>query len=407
LGGAGPGDGFKGNLDYYDRLPSLRAFYAETGKLQKGVARQIGNLETPFVPRVKPQLGPCYTSYPSTLSVFAAIGHTGYLEMKARMSEKLLFTYLKGYLEKPAEVDHVSVDPTTYARLARIVTDCVETRLLLEELSRINTNSYVEIYRLFLASQQTLDYESVPAILRSVVLYGDVLPDWESKPLHPMTKSILGKVTHVSNRYLGELSAIRSHRLIDLGTQWVRDLCYSLSLYLPSKDQEDGRGTPEAGGWKYGYGGGEKAEMWNSIDPLKSLHPPSLFDTEDARSKFDQMLPLLQKNNAVKPPPEDAKPEESAEEKIIKAFAETVRNASAQGGRVEDMRSDILERKLRLGDFSEGPITGDPADGHIISVRMGEGGAKKGEIFDRAIPLSEDLHAYYQLLMSRNLSLLS
>jgi len=62
------------------------------------------------------------------------------------------------------------------------------------------------------------------------------------------------------------------------------------------------------------------------------------------------------------------------------------------------MRSDILARALRMSGFSQGPIQGNPADGHEVSIPLGNGLAGSGEIFDRPIELSDDLPAYENLL---------
>ena len=62
------------------------------------------------------------------------------------------------------------------------------------------------------------------------------------------------------------------------------------------------------------------------------------------------------------------------------------------------MRSDIMERKLELSGFNEGPIQGYPTDGHSVTVQMDKGEDHTGELFDRAIELSDDLPAYEKLM---------
>ena len=195
------------------------------------------SIDAGFEPKVKPQLGPVYTSYPASVAVWASFGLTGYLEYQTRVKPKLMLAHMADYLKNPAENDQVRVDPDTYREVAKIVTETVEIRLLLEDLSRLPMAASVETYRLFQASQQSLRFDSLPEIIRCVVLlFGDVLPDWRSQRLHDMTRSILIDVTKASAPFAVTLRQTKSHQLLALGMDWVKAVCRRLVKYLPGPE---------------------------------------------------------------------------------------------------------------------------------------------------------------------------
>ena len=166
------GDAFKNDLDYYQRLPAQRVFYQLVDNAQKRVVEAMGvysSGETQFM--VKPQISPCYTNYPANLAAHSAIGLTAYLEFTARCEHSLLLTHMAEYLQDPATLDNASVDRATYARIARLVAETVQQRLVLEELSRVCILPSVEIHRLFGSSQQRLNFRTIKEVVQAVVLF--------------------------------------------------------------------------------------------------------------------------------------------------------------------------------------------------------------------------------------------
>ena len=408
--GVGMGDGYKHNLEYYLRRSALRVFYQTVKQKQRQIAGLIGGLaESDHEPKVKPQVSPFYTSYPSGLSALAAIGWTILLEYKARVASKSLEVRLKGYLENPVLYDHVDVDPQVYQQVARMVTDTVQARLLLEELSRQNGMQSVEIYRLFSASQQYLRLETLPEILRTVLLYGDVLPEWRELKLHSLTRSILMALTTVSERFFEQVSTSRSKRLTVLGHSWVRAVCRQLAPFLPPAEEENEEldldldeafdtvddETP------YGRFGKPKDRTPGAdrIAPLNGPNPPSLFENKDS-------LPGIGGKKAREP---GAKPEEvsrhsegsTANELVSKTlgeFYQALKSAGGQSSNWEDMRSDLIEQAVGKSFTGSGPIQGNPAEGHEIQLYLGGEKMAGGEIFDRPVELSDDFMAYEKLL---------
>ena len=406
--GVGVGDAFKGNLDYFTRLPAQRLFYQACKKIQGAAARLTGAAPEPgFQPRTKPQLGPCYTSHPATLAAYAAIGLTGFLEFEARVSQMALLVHLAEYLQNPAAQDHVLVDPAVYKRLADIVARTVHTRLLLADLARAPHLSLVELYRLFSASQQNLKLDSVPAILNAVILYGDVLPDWGQQSLHPITRCLIEDVYWASRPFFDQIAEAEPHRLVPIGVAWVHALCKSLAKYLPPPGEEAGAPSPTPPGsdpnggasppFRFGKQPG-KPPANDSIPPLDAPSPPALFQAPSAAERA--AMCLLQGGAGPGAPKPGREPDAEAKEaaKTIQNFSSALDAAGGQEGKWEDMRSDLVERALAATGFRESPIQGNPTDGHEVRARLGKDDVAGGDIYDRPVELSDNLPAYEKLL---------
>lgn len=404
--GLGLGDAFKRNLDYYQRLPALRLFYQMVKKVSRAVLRETGvSGESKFKANVKPQLGPCYTGYPANIAARAAIGHTAYLEFKSRIPEKILFSHMREYLESPSQFEELSTDPEIFKKVVNIITEYVQNRLLLEDLARIPSGSSVEIYRLFLASQQTTKFRSLPEILRAVILFGDILPDWHDQELHPATRSLLKNITETSSQFLEMLVQTTSKGLVELGFQWVRAIGRCIAAYLPNPKDHNNDQTRwdtlpgEDATYRFAEMVKEPSPS-GEFDPLNGPNPPTLFDEANTSSQITKILEnqILLQTAAEKSNSSENEKKPDPFKDILNSFSNAIRNASAQSSQWEDMRSDIVEEAHRLSGFNESPIQGNPADGHTVSIQFDKDLVASGEIFDRPIELSDDLHAYEQLL---------
>jgi hypothetical protein len=409
--GVWPGDAFNPNLDYPERLQAQRMFYSMCKQAQKFAAQlALGGLPKDFKPAIQPQLGPFYTSYPANFAVHAAIGLTAFLEFKAWAGDKFLSVRLKDYLENPVEYDDVWVDETTYKTLAKNVTEKVQTRILLADISRRKELFSIEIYRLFGASQQDLRFESVSEILEAVILYGDILPDRKYLNLHHMTKVLFHKLENVSGTYLERLPSAKSHELIMLGEEWVVEICRALAPHLPPPDkgkeaktrtgmnrlrEEDATAEPR-------YGNGKKSfEMDHFIPPLDKPRAPALFPSNN---QIQQVLSdMISSTHGGTDDASQAPTEEDAEKikemaNILKLINETLNKSCGQRQNWEDIRSEIVERTMKNASFSKSPIEGNPTDGHSVSVPFGGNKESSGEIFDRPVELSDNETAYQTLM---------
>jgi hypothetical protein len=408
-------DAYKLNLEWDYRLQAQRLFYLACKQAQLAVARQVNPaLDSSFIPKVKPQISAAYTTYPASLAVPACIGQTAFLEYQQWMKEKILITCLADYLKNPAEFDEVRTNPEAYRHLVQMVAETVQTRLLLESLSRLPPAATVETARLYLASQQTLRFESLPEILRAVILFGDVLPDWRSRLLHPLTISLLKEASEVSAPYLARLRHVKPHLLLDEGGSWVKTLSRRLAKYLPEPKPQPPQ--PQPGQTAGASGSGEAlpregetppgvGKRFNPFSPLapplNSSRAPTLFEEPDPMRQFVHGLSSAHSRGggeslegsaatAAKGPADPLS-------QLVNDFIQALQQAGGQAQQSQDMRSDLVEQAARSGAFKEGPLQGNPADGHSVKVPLGDGREAGGEIFDRPVELSDDFSGYENL----------
>ncbi|MEW6600128.1 MAG: hypothetical protein AB1499_04080, partial [Nitrospirota bacterium] len=393
--GIGPGDAFKTSLEYDIRAAAQRIFFILVKKAQHDVARNAGAIsENDLKPLVMPQLSPCYSTYPSMPAAYAAVGLTAFLELKARANTRVLHVHLKSYLENPAEADLVYVDPAAYKVVAGITTNWIQTRLQLEDLSRIKSLGAVEMYRLFSASQEDLRFTSLGEILRAVILYGDIVPEWGSLEIHPFTKKLLNRLTIMSAPYFEKLQSTKSMELIDLGVEWVREICLALSRYLPppvkEQPEEESDAAAESSGQKEGFAKKTKNfDRTGEYPPLGRPRPPLLHETPDPVTNiFGSAVSV----GSAGPKTETDSGEASGPSdiaNILQNFAKVLDEAGGQKTSWEDMRSDILQSAIKHSPFNDGPIKGNPSEGHEVSIDMGDNMKASGEIHDRAVELSD------------------
>jgi len=405
------GDAFKNNLDYYSRLEAQRSFYRMARRVQAAAAQAaLDSADIHFEPKTKPQLGPCYTDYPAAIAAYAAIGLTGFLEYKTLARGQALMARLAEYLKNPAEADHITVNPKIYQKVVELTAASVQHRLLLEDLARVKSLSTVEIYRLFLASQQTMRFETLKEVVDGVILFGDVLPPASNLRVHPMTAAIMQDLVATSASYFEMLPRLPSSHLLALGTQWVKALCKMLAKYLPPldaapkpRDNRPGLRRPrtleEAADYQFPPEPPQPSKD-DSFAPLDDPTPPTLFPPASLAQRIMQSLLGQDEDGPSADLPEDAKPPNLDEETqaILGEFGNALNKAAEQKADWEDIRADLLERQLRQSDFSEGPIQGAPTDGHEVEVAFSGGDVVGGEIFDRPVELSNDLLAHDKLL---------
>ncbi len=226
-------DAFK-DLDFGLRLVAQRLFFDTAHKIQRTVARLAGvRVDAGFKSAVPVQVSPSHTTYPPTVAVFASLGLTAFLELEARVKPKLLVTELASYLGSPGRFDRATSDPAIYAKVAKIVAETVQTRLLIEDLSRHRHLGTVEVYRLFAASQQAREFRTLGDIVRAVVLYSDLWGGREPEEMHRMTRRIYEDLDRTSTPYLARLASSQSDAFSRVGQGWVKALCRCLDKYLP------------------------------------------------------------------------------------------------------------------------------------------------------------------------------
>ncbi len=404
-------DAYKLNLEWDYRIQAQRLFYQACKQAQLAVARQVNPvLDSSFAPKVKPQIGAAYTNYPASLAVPACIGHTAFLEYQQWMKEKILITCLADYLKNPSEADDVRINPEAYRHLVQTVAETVQTRLLLESLSRLPPAATVETARLYLASQQSLRFESLPEILRAVVLFGDVLPDWRGRLLHPLTVALLKTAADASAPFLARLRHTKPHLLLEEGVAWVKALSRRLSKYLPEPSpQMNQANAPSGGGDSQSKEQVPKPEdrgrRFNPFaplaPPLNSNRAPTLLEEPSPMRQFVQGLASGRGSASgdmlEAAPVHGAQGQPDPLAQLVNEFVQTLQQAGGQTQQFQDLRSDLIEQAARSGGFKEGPLQGNPADGHSVKVPFADGREAGGEIFDRPVELSDDFSGYENL----------
>ena len=313
--------------------------------------------------------------------------------------------HLDAYRKNPAEADEIDVDPESYKAVAEMTTRHIQTRLLLQELSRIRALSAVEIYRLFSASQESLRFDSLSEILRAVVLYGDVLPQWQSMALHPLTRALLTDLGTTSAPFFEELGRVDEASLIDLGVRWIEALCRTLAKYLPPpKDNEAAshaaQNNPVGTQAPQQRFGDPQAADVARVGPLEGLGAPSLHPPENVAQQIANAIAGWTAKTATQDctlgqPVED--PAKAQISQTLTEFAQAIDGAGGQQRDWEDVRSDVLEHQLRNTPFQTGPIEGNPAGGQEVRISIEGEELGGGEIFDRPVELSDDWPAHDRL----------
>jgi hypothetical protein len=82
----------------------------------------------------------------------------------------------------------------------KVVVDAIYTRICMSELSREYQMQEIEIYRLFAASQVDRKLRLVSDIIRTVILYEDLIV-WHKEEMHPMTHAIYRDMKEASFPY--------------------------------------------------------------------------------------------------------------------------------------------------------------------------------------------------------------
>ncbi len=410
--GVGIGNAFNYNLDYHSRLDGQKLFYRTLKKVQKKAA-QIAGFANPegFQAIVKPQLSPCYTQYPPMIAAYAAIGLTAFLEFSTRVQKKILMLKLDPYLRQLERFGRFRGDASAYRKIALMAAEYVQIRLLYEDLSRNHRLTTVEMYRLFSADRMPMRFGSLPEIIRCVVLFGDVMPDWRSLKPHPFAEKILMDLTRVCGPYYEAVGRENGQKLVDVGVRWVQSLCAALLKYLPDEPAP----APKAAapdhphknpGISTSFSKRTATPRFSPINepnepdwiaPLDGSGPPSLFEPQNTLQQVTEKLSRDDRNDSGGQVSQAA-PVSKETQKVLNDFASAVEKAGGQHSAYEDMRSDILEKTLSHTPFKPSPIEGNPVEGHEVRLDLGGDRSVGGEIFDRPVELSDNLPAYEALV---------
>lgn len=375
--------------------------------IEDTIIKVYGYVGDTYVPdcdkKVKAQLAICYSNFPAGLGALGAIGHTAWVQFKKLSdrntlfdsSEEKIFTklYHKGY--------KVHID--TFRKAFRTIVDAVSERLVLEELIKSDLEQPIESYRFFLTSNNDLKFETLPRIIRSVILFGDLLPCYESKKLHPLTLKLFKSIYEVSEPYFDELRNSESVDLTKLGRRWVKDLCFAIAKYLNITKYND-RSSKNDWDLDDYYTSAEPAIPQSIHEKFPGFNEPAAPMLEDYKN-LEQMIQQCFSSNSdssVKYTTEkggDSVPEEvKGVLNDLTEAARTISNASGSTSNFEDVRSDILVEGLSIDPFESGLVEGSPTEGNDVEIDLGENGTATGQIFDQSYELSFDQYKINALI---------
>jgi hypothetical protein len=384
-------DAFRPNVHYVVRSTTRKLFYERVKTAQQEAARIAGCASMrDHTPRVKPQIAPCYTSFPRGAAAVAAIGMSAYLEFIETVSSDLITGFcLADNAELKSLRDRSGAAAETILSVVKKAAHAVEARLFSTCLTRQSTLSSIEVYRLFLASQQNMRFETVSEIIEAVVLYGDLFPSSVHIRFHPVSGRIITELKDISGPYFDLLPDIPLENLVEFGVMWTWDLSRKLVLHLPkeSEGEESNKAVGPA-----------PAPEQCRIPPLNQPRQPILdHDRMNTQQRLKGSLEYAMsgKSGAQNLSEEDLHPEVK---KSFGMFLEALHKAGQQEDAWQDPRAEMLERTLGANAFTPGPFEGDPISGFDYSVPLGSNETQSGELFECVLDATCDDAAYEQLL---------
>jgi len=404
--GVSIGDSFNHNIDYYDRLAARRQLFVKDKQNRKTIDQYVGVSAQESSNAVKAQLSPFYTNYPLAAAANAALGKTCLLHYKKIAGANLLENTMQEYLQNPAEIDEIDGDPEAYKKIVRHVLNAVQERLIYADLMKHPKLYTVDIARMFDASQQDMDFQSLPEIINAVIVYGDLMPDPADFTVHPATQILITRIMEVSAHYFKELKNRESRHFLHIGQEWVHEASFFLAEFMPqNKEEEDedlfysGQNEEDAfpeDGFRFRKNPSHSRDN-SGIPPLDKKRPPVL---DAGISPKQQLINAVSPagGNGIHLPDSGNVNKEDPIYKAVEEFTDTVSKSAAQSKQYEDTRSDLIENMLKNAPFTQGPIEGMPTDGHEVSVKLGDMTAS-GEIFDRPMELSDDPAAIEDLIL--------
>ncbi len=407
--GVSLGDAFNATVTWHEKLAAQKLFYTVCELSQRAAILAAGGEMNDNIFKIKPQLAPCgITSYPKKMASYAAIGLTAYLEFKNMVDENysdelsILTPFLINLCLKDKEVPPIIYNKSFQDKIVYYI----RNRLILEDLSRHPGLQYVEWYRLFIASENKLQFKSFFDILDAVIVYGDILPDWQLLDLHPLTLRIIKDVQSTSRPFHEELKNTASERFDSLLQKWLVELNVCLSPYLsttPQKRHAKIENNPEHESVSSrANSSGRTAELKNvpsnnvKVAPLDKMQAPRL-DLDRSHpepSSINISLEPFDKDYEMQMdfPGNSPISDDSDIAKTLDTFTASIENAVKQDDSLESSRSDLLSETLRNNSFTRNPIEGVPLRGHRLTMTSPVNNEKlQGEVFDCFVKLSEDI----------------
>jgi len=348
------------------------------------------------------QLNSFFTNsvFPNSFLPKVAIGETVYLDLSLCRKNHSLQAKVTKEIKKLPKYDLIlkNVDPIAYDNLINGLTETIHVLLTLEDASRSipRLRPYLNGYRLYLFSLQTLRFDSMDEIIQVSLLFHDLLPHFKTMRLHRLTKCVMRDIFDVSRSYYAELSMIHPVQFTEFGFDWVMELIGRLALRLPPKPKKQPKPKGEKPGPKpnlplikgvdpqkvleaingkepekepeYRFSNKDEnpAALQNpEIPPLENPRPPSLFNNPPS-VRDDVKKSISNENGSQNQAPEL----DNATQKTLDNISQTLGQAreDSPGSRIS---ADQLEQIIREEAFDPrgpGPYSGTPPDKHAVEI---------------------------------------
>ncbi len=351
-----------------------------------------------------------YTDCPNPAQ--AAIGQTVFLELRELADS--VGKHIMSHANLDVLIRKSQCPGETLKRIADHAVEVLGIRSILEEARRHPELSSVEQYRLHQASQCSMKFPYLKDCVDAVVLFGDVLPDINFVPLHPMTRQLLGAILNYSRTYLIRLPLLPLTEFHNFFSLWARDIVESLLPFMPVERkkgepssnpvQADGTRTesqPENQPSDANEASTQKASVFrydsetgkdgttNRVPPLEDLKPPMLSETDGVSQKPKEkdntvQKPAASRNSSGK----RRKTGEKERKKNIDKFMDTVTRASEPVRGQDDRREDVVRQKIAQLSFQKGVNEGNPIEKRFLEFKLGNQ-TESVNLLDRTVELSD------------------
>ncbi len=373
-------DAFRPNADFVVRTTARRLLFNRIKEAQRSMAEAFGRHSgRAYTPATKPQLAPCYSSFPRAAAAAAAVGMSAFVEAEKVSEFGIIFSQV-GRMEDAKQKeresggdgdgDGESLSDNGTHMLERIAKS-VEIRLLAASLSRMPGLASLEFYRLFLASQVDLRFTDLPEVINAAVMFGDLLPSLRLLQIHRKTEALLSALLKASMPYYRNLYAPDLDFCLDSGVSWTRDL-HRIVLEHLRAEADSRKQTPPAGKI--------------AVAPLNRPAPPAMENDEslDVSMKFALSIPETTGQGDCDASKKGNGNPLRAERSLAFLF-EAMWQAACKHEDWEDPMAEAIEKILRAHPYEAGPIEGEPVIGYECEVNLGNGEVRSGELFERVM----------------------
>ncbi|MFH1531622.1 MAG: vWA domain-containing protein [Pseudomonadota bacterium] len=373
------GDAFQRRTPLTRRLIAQALHYEQVRRAQ----RLAAGLATGATPpegealRAAAQHNALYSDLPTRFAAQAAVGHSAYLEYRARTQGDFAATAHDP--ERAAALGDLfqvrtPQERTAFGLLLTVSTEAVATRLCLHAMGREEGLGAVEHYRVYLATQAKLPPTSITDLIRLTLVLGDLLgPALEDtiRDVHPLLVGPIAAATSVSRVMEAQLAGTPKDELTARVQGWVEAMVIAIAPFVMPAVHAPPRST-------------------GVQPPAPSLFP----ENPDAPPR--RIEEILEEAAAALTDPQEASPDptrslQNEVRKVLKA-------ANEEASLKQDPRPDRVQDQACAKPFQEGELQGNPSGVALVEdILGGDSGYQKSMVFHEVLVPPEDASAWHAL----------